>query len=119
MLAHNSAGPKMDIVDTDCGFLATSVEEYADCLDRIVAMSDAERQEMVQRAREKSRKFTDRVFVQRLQALGSGLWCAHRAYFTRPVWPFSRIRSASAVLKLPAMPLVVWPPSTTSVCPLM
>ncbi|PPD97634.1 hypothetical protein GOBAR_DD05341 [Gossypium barbadense] len=46
-IAHNSAGPKMDIVlDEDgqqTGFLAQNVEEYADAVLKIVKMPEFER----------------------------------------------------------------------------
>ncbi|KAI3910442.1 hypothetical protein MKX01_034836 [Papaver californicum] len=57
--AHNSAGPKMDIVleeqGEQTGFLAQNVEEYADAILQLLKMSDAERLEMTDAARRRSR----------------------------------------------------------------
>lgn len=50
MLAHNSAGPKMDIVlphrGTRTGFLAETDDEYAKCLYTIYTMSVSKRMEV-------------------------------------------------------------------------
>lgn len=49
-LAHNSAGPKMDIVvpvnEQPTGFLATTCEEYAESLHTILSMKETTRLEL-------------------------------------------------------------------------
>jgi alpha-1,2-mannosyltransferase len=62
ILAHNSAGPKMDIVvpfkGEKTGFLAESEEEYADALYSIYTMSDKKRASIREAAREHVKKFS-------------------------------------------------------------
>ena len=62
-IAHNSAGPKEDIIGNEqnsVGFLASSKEEYADCILRAFEMYDQKAgQEMIKNARQKSLKFSD------------------------------------------------------------
>lgn len=52
MIAHNSAGPKMDIVvpyrGERTGYLADTDEEYAKCLHAIYSMSVTRRNEVDQ-----------------------------------------------------------------------
>ncbi|KAF3547413.1 hypothetical protein DY000_02002228 [Brassica cretica] len=54
-IAHNSAGPKMDIVLEEdgqrTGFLAETVEEYAEAILDIVKMKETERLKMAAYAR--------------------------------------------------------------------
>lgn len=70
--AHNSAGPKMDIVlDEDgqqTGFLACTVEEYADAMVRIVSMSEMERLKMAAAARRQARRFSEQRFYDDFKA---------------------------------------------------
>lgn len=65
-IAHNSGGPKLDIVvpwhGTDTGFLATTAEEFAAAIDRVCALSSAQRTRMRVAARESA--------VHRFGALG-------------------------------------------------
>ncbi|KAM4087949.1 hypothetical protein ACB094_07G034400 [Castanea mollissima] len=66
-IAHNSAGPKMDIVLEDglqTGFLACSVEEYADAILKIMRMSESERLEMAAAARSRAGRFSEQRFYQ-------------------------------------------------------
>ena len=67
ILAHNSAGPKMDIVvpsigENRTGFLARTDEEFADCLYEIYSMSVSERKSIRQRARIHVKKFSQEQF---------------------------------------------------------
>ena len=69
VVAHNSGGPKMDIVTPAApashavGYLAASTDEYAQCLADALDMSDAAFQEMRQRARAAvSTRFSDEAF---------------------------------------------------------
>ncbi|KAI3858298.1 hypothetical protein MKX03_013829 [Papaver bracteatum] len=71
-IAHNSAGPKMDIVleeqGQQTGFLAQNVEEYADAIIQLLKMSDAERLEMADAARRRSRRFSEERFYDDFKA---------------------------------------------------
>ncbi|KAL2336179.1 hypothetical protein Fmac_010625 [Flemingia macrophylla] len=71
-IAHNSAGLKMDIVlDEDgqqAGFLACTVEEYADAMVRIVTMSEMERLEMAAAARRRATRFSEQRFYDDFKA---------------------------------------------------
>ncbi|KAK9161087.1 hypothetical protein Syun_007428 [Stephania yunnanensis] len=65
-IANNSAGPKMDIVlDEDgqqTGFLAGSVEEYAEAIVTLLKMSETQRLEMAAAARKRSSRFSEQRF---------------------------------------------------------
>ena len=52
-LAHNSGGPRMDIIQPgETGFLCTTAEEYADGMRRVlVEMGEQEKRKMRERAR--------------------------------------------------------------------
>ncbi len=65
-LAHDSGGPRLDIL-TDfrgekTGFLADSVDTYASALEVIFAMSSVERQNMIRNARESTARFSEASF---------------------------------------------------------
>ncbi|KAJ4979033.1 hypothetical protein NE237_009813 [Protea cynaroides] len=65
-IAHNSAGPKMDIVleedGKQTGFLALNVEEYADAILKLLGMPDAERLEMAGATRKRGARFSEKRF---------------------------------------------------------
>lgn len=65
-LAHDSAGPKMDIVvdwqSKKTGFRASAAEGYAAKMHEIIAMSDEERNELRNHARLSAARFNDDVF---------------------------------------------------------
>ncbi|XP_041359007.1 GDP-Man:Man(3)GlcNAc(2)-PP-Dol alpha-1,2-mannosyltransferase-like isoform X2 [Gigantopelta aegis] len=65
-LAHNSGGPKLDIViphnGEQTGFLADDVPSYADAMETIFNMSDKERLKIQMNARESVQKFSDEEF---------------------------------------------------------
>ncbi|OVA02736.1 Glycosyl transferase [Macleaya cordata] len=71
-IAHNSAGPKMDIVleedGEQTGFLARSVEEYADAILQLLRMSEAERLEMAAAARKRASRFSEQRFYDDFKA---------------------------------------------------
>lgn len=71
-IAHNSAGPKMDIVlDEDgqqTGFLAQNVEEYADAVLKIVKMPESERLMIATAARRRASRFSEQRFYDDLKA---------------------------------------------------
>jgi alpha-1,2-mannosyltransferase len=64
--AHNSAGPKLDIVVNEgghqTGFLATSVAEFADAMCRVVTMPADERIEIARAARVRAARFSESKF---------------------------------------------------------
>lgn len=66
MVAHNSAGPKMDIVipykGEKTGFLAETEEEFAECLYKIYRMSVQKRNTIREAAREHVKKFSQEKF---------------------------------------------------------
>ena len=66
MVAHNSAGPKMDIVvphrGEKTGFLAGNEEEFAECLYTIYKMPVKQRNSIRAAAREHVRKFSQEQF---------------------------------------------------------
>jgi len=64
-VAHNSGGVKADII-TDCvdGWLASSEQQYAHILARILQMPHAERAEKQQNARTSAHRFSDEAFEQ-------------------------------------------------------
>lgn len=64
-LAHNSAGPKMDIVvSEDIGRLATTKSEFADKMVELMSMTDDAKSKMRECARNHAHKFTDEGFGQ-------------------------------------------------------
>ncbi|KAL8247800.1 hypothetical protein R6Q59_009016 [Mikania micrantha] len=71
-IAHNSAGPKMDIVlpeeGKETGFLAQTVEEYADAILKILRMSESEKHEMATAARKRANRFSEHKFYEDFKA---------------------------------------------------
>ncbi|KAG2309390.1 hypothetical protein Bca4012_081641 [Brassica carinata] len=67
-IAHNSAGPKMDIVLVEegqrTGFLAETVEEYAKAILEIVKMKETERLKMAESARKRATRFSEQQFSE-------------------------------------------------------
>lgn len=64
VVAHKSGGPQMDIIVQPgvTGFLADTVEEYAEALYRALTITDD--QGMRQRAQTAAERFSDSVFVE-------------------------------------------------------
>mmetsp|Transcript_1714 Transcript_1714/g.2296 ORF Transcript_1714/g.2296 Transcript_1714/m.2296 type:complete len:292 (+) Transcript_1714:23-898(+) len=63
VVAHNSGGPKEDIiVDRKTGFLASTEEEYATCFAKALDMPEDQSILMRRSARESAAKFSDDVF---------------------------------------------------------
>lgn len=66
--AHNSAGPKMDIVreedERQTGFLARTIDEYADAILKVVTMPEAERLEIAGAARRRAARFSEQIFYE-------------------------------------------------------
>lgn len=71
-IAHNSAGPKMDIVlpeeGKQTGFLAETVEEYSDAILKILRMSESEKHEIAAAARRRASRFSEQRFYQDFRA---------------------------------------------------
>nr|XP_039254200.1 GDP-Man:Man(3)GlcNAc(2)-PP-Dol alpha-1,2-mannosyltransferase-like [Styela clava] len=65
-LAHNSGGPKMDIVvgerNQKTGFLAETVEEYAKAIENIFNLSPEEKTRVAMKAREACERFSEGQF---------------------------------------------------------
>mmetsp|Transcript_12101 Transcript_12101/g.35077 ORF Transcript_12101/g.35077 Transcript_12101/m.35077 type:complete len:555 (-) Transcript_12101:78-1742(-) len=63
VVAHNSGGPKTDIVHPGkTGFLATTVEEYGDAFLKALAMSPDNEKKMRHDAQESAQRFSDEIF---------------------------------------------------------
>jgi hypothetical protein len=64
--AHDSAGPKLDIVVEEAGrptgFLASSAQEYAAAIRRVLLMPDNERLQITQAARHRASLFSEAMF---------------------------------------------------------
>jgi alpha-1,2-mannosyltransferase len=72
VIAHNSGGPKTDIVvplpnatrTATTGFLASTVDEYAQCIHCVLSMGVDEAKSIRRNAIESAKRFTDEVFVE-------------------------------------------------------
>lgn len=63
MIANNSAGPRMDIIDhEENGYLATTLDEYVDIINNVLNKEDNELVKLRKNARTKSTKFSDDNF---------------------------------------------------------
>lgn len=71
-IAHNSAGPRMDIVveqeGRKVGFLAASVDEFAAAMMTVLKMPEVQRQEMAALARQRAMSFSEVRFDQDFKA---------------------------------------------------
>ncbi|KAG9446768.1 hypothetical protein H6P81_012896 [Aristolochia fimbriata] len=71
-IAHNSAGPKMDIVleedGQQTGFLASTVEDYADAIVEVLTMPEEERLKMATAARKRAERFSEQRFYEDFRA---------------------------------------------------
>ncbi|KAK6929490.1 ALG11 mannosyltransferase, N-terminal [Dillenia turbinata] len=71
-IAHNSAGPKMDIVKEEdgqpTGFLAWNVEEYVDAIVEVLQMPENERLKMAAAARKRASRFSEQIFYEDFKA---------------------------------------------------
>jgi len=75
-VAHNSGGPKMDIVrDGETGYLARTAEEYADVMATVLKRGEKENVVMRRKARESAERFSDEVYSEsfREAVLRSGI----------------------------------------------
>lgn len=66
MLAHDSGGPKLDIVvdynGSKTGYLADSAQSYADAMDAIFKLSEEEQVDIKLNARESVTRFSEQQF---------------------------------------------------------
>ncbi|OWM69940.1 GDP-Man:Man(3)GlcNAc(2)-PP-Dol alpha-1,2-mannosyltransferase [Punica granatum] len=78
-IAHNSAGPKMDIVleedDQQTGFLAQDVEEYADTILKVITMPESQRLKMAAAARKRAGRFSEERFYRDFKAAVCPVLC--------------------------------------------
>jgi alpha-1,2-mannosyltransferase len=72
VVAHDSGGPKTDIIvpfdGKPTGFLASTCEEYADCIKEALGMDKGSMKEMRQRARASALRFSDQAFSESFEA---------------------------------------------------
>jgi len=69
-VAHNSGGPKTDILQHEVtGYLATTTEEYTEALHEALILPDDEAKIMRERAHESTTRFSDRAFDNALHAV--------------------------------------------------
>mmetsp|Transcript_29946 Transcript_29946/g.70437 ORF Transcript_29946/g.70437 Transcript_29946/m.70437 type:complete len:308 (-) Transcript_29946:29-952(-) len=61
-IAHNSAGPKEDIVMAGTGYLATTPEEYAKAVKDFASLPDAQAQKMREISRKAALRFSEKQF---------------------------------------------------------
>lgn len=62
-IAHNSGGPRADIIKKDLGFLCSSVSEYSKIISKIVSMNLMERSRITSKAKESViQRFSGEIF---------------------------------------------------------
>ena len=62
-IAHNSGGPKMDIIQHGVdGFLASDATSYAAALEGAFGMNDEKLREMIENGKRKSLQFSEESF---------------------------------------------------------
>ncbi|KAK1365043.1 hypothetical protein POM88_040604 [Heracleum sosnowskyi] len=78
-IAHNSAGPKTDIISIEdgkqVGFLAQHVEEYTDAMLQILRMTESERLEMADAARQRASRFSEQRFYRHYKIVIQRIIC--------------------------------------------
>ncbi|KAL3498259.1 hypothetical protein ACH5RR_040991 [Cinchona calisaya] len=78
-IAHKSAGPKMDIVLAEdgqqTGFLAQTVQEYAESIIKIIEMPESERLVMAAAARRRASRFSEQRFFIDFKAAIKPILC--------------------------------------------
>ncbi|XP_077222265.1 GDP-Man:Man(3)GlcNAc(2)-PP-Dol alpha-1,2-mannosyltransferase-like [Tasmannia lanceolata] len=84
-IAHNSAGPRLDIVleedEQQTGFLAQNIDEYADAILKVLSMPEGDRLKIAAAARKRAAKFSEQRFYEDFKA---AIWpimhstCAYR-----------------------------------------
>ena len=71
-IAHDSGGPKSDIIvdvtgSAATGFLATTAEEYAEAMHKALTLDTKEADAMRQRAKISAERFSDEAFDKSLE----------------------------------------------------
>ena len=61
-IAHNSAGPRMDIVTPDTGYLCDTAEDYAAAMEAVLKMDERARIEMGAKCRDRATTFGQEKF---------------------------------------------------------
>ncbi|XP_009786937.2 GDP-Man:Man(3)GlcNAc(2)-PP-Dol alpha-1,2-mannosyltransferase isoform X2 [Nicotiana tabacum] len=78
-IAHNSAGPRMDIVlpenGKQTGFLAQGVEEYAEAIIEVIKMPENKRLEIAAAARKRASMFSEQRFYEDFKAAVRPIFC--------------------------------------------
>ncbi|KNA23307.1 hypothetical protein SOVF_026040 [Spinacia oleracea] len=78
-IAHNSAGPKMDIVLEEdgqkTGFLAESLDEYAEAILEVLTMPETKRLEIAAAARKQAGRFSEQKFYEDFKASVRPILC--------------------------------------------
>ena len=69
VIAHDSGGPKLDIIKNENGFLASNNEEYVDHMIEIISKSSEKLNQMRTSNREAMDRFGDEVFLKRLSEI--------------------------------------------------
>ncbi len=76
VIAHNSAGPREDIVvpfnGRATGLLASTADEYARAIEQVLQMTEQQRRDLQMNARESLQQFSDQTFARKvIEALES------------------------------------------------
>ena len=75
-VANKSGGPQSDIIRSDSeGFLCSTVEEYAEVLEKIIAMPEANRREIREKARSVAISRFDSTIFERQFVQVLALFC--------------------------------------------
>ncbi len=78
-IAHNSGGPKSDIIlevgPGGTGFLATTAQEYADAMYKALTLNAKEANAMRQKAKASATRFSDEAFDKSLKRVLPLLYC--------------------------------------------
>lgn len=69
-VAHNSGGPRLDIVLEGCGFLATTAKEYAAKVQQVLSMGEQARKLMRKLALKQVYQFDEEYFMQKAKKFG-------------------------------------------------
>jgi alpha-1,2-mannosyltransferase len=78
-IAHDSGGPKSDIVlkvgRGGTGFLATTMEQYAEAMHKALTLDEKEARVMRQKSRRSATRFSDEAFDITLERVLPLLYC--------------------------------------------
>ncbi|OQR68872.1 GDP-Man:Man(3)GlcNAc(2)-PP-Dol alpha-1 [Tropilaelaps mercedesae] len=68
-VAHNSGGPRLDIIQPGCGFTASTPEEYEKTFISIIRMTPTQRREITDAARRSMDRFTESKFKENFRKI--------------------------------------------------